>query len=81
MYRIFICQSYDKGDLVAKEFGKLFWDEVTIDALIKRGRGCKQNGNGFTIFSLSNSKSNKLLLQMKNKYLKAQLHYLSYLPF
>ena len=40
------------------EFGEIFLGEVKIDAL-KGGEGCKQKGNDYTIFSLSNIYSNK----------------------
>ena len=62
------------------KLGEIFWGEVKIDAL-KREGGYKQKGNDYTIFSLSNSKSNKWLLQMKNKCPNVQLHYLPDLPF
>ena len=58
------------------KFGELFWGEVKIDAS-KGGGGYKQKGNDYTIFSPSNSKSNKWLLQTSNKYLNVQLHYLT----
>ena len=31
------------------KFGEIFWCDVKIDAL-KRGGGCKQKGNDYTIF-------------------------------
>ena len=33
------------------KFGEIFWCEVKIDAL-KGGKGFKQKGNDYTIFSL-----------------------------
>ena len=36
------------------KFAETTLDEVKIDA-IKRGRGCKQKGNVYTIFSLLNN--------------------------
>ena len=62
------------------KFGEIFWDDVQIDAL-KGGGVCKQKGNNNTILWLSNSSSNKWLLEMKNKYPNVQLHYLPDLPF
>ena len=52
VYRVLICQIYIKGNLVAN--GEIFWGDVQIDAL-KGGGVCKQKGNNYTIFSLSNS--------------------------
>ena len=57
------------------KFGEIFWGEIKIDAL-KGGGGYKQKGNDCTIFSPSNSESNKWLLQMQNKYPDVELHYL-----
>ena len=69
-----------KGNLIANEFREIVWGLVNIVAL-KGWGGCKQKGNDYTIFSLSNSSRNKWLLQMKNKYPNVQLHYLPDLPF
>ena len=43
-----------KGFWLQMKFGEIFWVEVKIDTL-KAGGGCKQKGNDYTIFSLSNS--------------------------
>ena len=42
------------GILLQMKFDEIFWGEVNIDAL-KGGRECKQKGNDYTIFSLSNN--------------------------
>ena len=61
------------------KFDEMFWGELKIEAL-KGERGCKRKENDYTIFSPSNSKRNKWLLQMKNEYPNVQLHYLPDLP-
>ena len=43
-----------KGIRLQMKYGEIFWGEVKIHAL-KGGGGCKQKGNDYTIFSLSNS--------------------------
>ena len=43
-----------KGIWLQMKFGEIFFGDVKIDAL-KGGRGYKQKGNDYTIFSLSNS--------------------------
>ena len=43
-----------KGIWFEVKFGEIFFGDVKIDTL-KGGRGYKQKGNDYTIFSLSNS--------------------------
>ena len=43
-----------KGSWLQMKFGEIFWGEVKIDALKEEGE-CKQKGNDYTIFSISNS--------------------------
>ena len=51
-----------KSDLYAqKKFSEIFWGVIKIDAL-KGGRECKHNGNGYTIFSLSNVLKLKVII-------------------
>ena len=75
VYRDLNRQIYVKGNLVANEiwWNISGWGEIWC---IKRGRGYKQKGNDFTIFSPSNSESNKWLIQMYNKYPYVKLLYL-----
>ena len=53
-----------KGIWLEMKFAKLFWGYVKIN-VSKGGGGYKEKRNDNTIFSLSNSYSNKWLLQMK----------------
>ena len=62
------------------KFGEIFLGYVKINVSNREG-GYKQKGNDYTIFSLSNSYSNKWLLHMENKSPNVQLHYLLDLPF
>ena len=80
VYRDFICQKYIQGNLDANEiwWNILGWGE---DWYIKRRREMQAKGKRLTIFSLSNSLSNKWLLQMGKKYPNVLLHYLPDLPF
>ena len=53
-YMCRVCQIYAKGNLVANEIWWNILGDVKIDAS-KGGGDCKQKGNDYTIYSLSNS--------------------------